>query len=217
MKTKDRIAQSYKFFSLGEGSHHIASEYAILKLQELILKFRIKNVMEVGLGIGSIAGTLLEINRKLYYSGTETNEFCLRSLSMNLGMHYKRLVIYPDLQSVPFSLIFDLIIVDGKDNNLEFVKKILSKRGVIIVEGDRLKQQKVLQNCFPHYKMVHSISLRKNKSYSPFPTEDWQGGIKIIFVNPSAGQYIWWFKERILTMLKYRYPGRFFGKNQKIV
>ncbi len=213
MKIKDRIIKSYKFFSLAEGSQHIASEYAILKLQELIKKFGIKNVLEVGLGIGSIAGTLLVVNNELYYTGTEKNNFCLESLSKNLANNYGRLEIYTDLDSLPGNKKFSLIIVDGKDPDLQSIRNMLSKRGIIVVEGDRLKQQNILQNLFPRHKMVHSISLSKNKSYSPFPMEEWQGGIKIIFVNPSGKQYIWWIREKIMTKLKYQYPGRHLGRN----
>lgn len=97
------------------------------------------------------------------------------------------------------------------DPNLTYLKKILTNRGIIVLEGDRLQQQNVLQKLFPRHKMVHTISLRKNESYSPFPAEEWQGGIKILFVNPSIRQYIWWTKEKILIKLKYQYPGRHFG------
>ena len=207
----NKIRRVYEKFSLAEGSHHIASEYAILKMQDLIRKFHIKNVLEVGLGIGSIAGSLLEVNQELEYSGTETNRFCLDSLPDNLGKNYERLVIYPDLQTVPANKKFDLLIVDGKDPNLPSLKKMLSPRGIIVLEGDRLHQQKVLQSLYPRHKMVHSISLRKNKSTSPFSAEEWQGGLKVIFTNPSGTQYIWWLKEKFVTKLKYQYPGRHFG------
>ena len=211
MGISNKIIRIYEKFSSEEGSQHIASEYAILKLQVLIRKFDIKNVLEVGLGIGSIAGSLLEMNRGLTYSGIEKNRFCLESLPKNLGSNYKRLTIYPNLLSVPTEIEFGLVIIDGKDPDLPAIKKMLSMRGIIVLEGDRLQQQKVLQNFDSRQKMVHAISLRKNKSYSPFPAEEWQGGLKIIFTNPSRTQYIWWLKEKILTKLKYQYPGRHFG------
>ncbi len=211
MSSVNRIDLLYKKFSAASGNKHIASEYALVKLQELIGKFNIQNVLEVGLGIGSIAGTLLELNKKIRYSGTENNNFCLQALPVNLASNYDRLKIYPDLATIPVKEIYELIIIDGKDPNLLFLKKLLSKRGIIILEGDRLHQQKVLQNLFPRHKMVHSISLRKNQRYSPFSPEDWQGGLKIIFANPSALQYVWWLKEKVQAKIKYQYPGRHFG------
>ncbi|MCM4161390.1 hypothetical protein FHG64_14910 [Antarcticibacterium flavum] len=211
MEHKIKMLQVYERFCSAEGNQHIASEYAILKLQHVIRKFDIKNVLEVGLGIGSIAGTLIRVNENLNYTGTEINPFCLKSLSTNIGSNYERLRIHPDLRTVPANKNFDLAIVDGNDVNLKSLKKMLSKRGMIVLEGDRLNQQKELQDLFPRHKIVHSISLRKNKSYSPFPEEEWQGGLKIIFINPSRSQNAWWLKEKILTMLKYQFPGRHFG------
>lgn len=205
--------QMYQKFCSAEGNQYIASEYAVQKLQELITKFEVKKVLELGLGIGSIVAILLEVNGGLDYTGTEANSFCLESLPVNLGNTYERLKIYPSLKHIPTDKKFDLVIVDGKDPELPSLKKILSNRGIIVLEGDRLEQQKFLQNLYPRHKMVHAISLRKNKSYSPFAAEDWQGGLKIIFTNPSEIQYAWWLKEKFLTRLKYQYPGRHFGSS----
>lgn len=187
MQVDQQISLTYKQFSLADGSQHIASEYAIRKLQELVKKFHIKNVLEIGLGIGSIAGCILTVNKNINYVGTEANGFCLNALLKNLKEK------------------FDLIIIDGKDPDLHYVKQLLAKNAIIAVEGDRLPQQKVLQEIFNQHKMVHVMSLSKNKSYSPFSTSDWQGGLKIIFVNPSGNQYASWLKEKILNKLKYQY------------
>lgn len=216
MRNRNGISKLYKRFSEAEGNQHIASEFAILKLRELIRKFETRNVLEVGLGIGSIAGTLLELHEELNYSGTESNLFCLQSLPRNLGRNYKRLTIYRDLRSIPGEQKFDLIIIDGKDPDLPILEKKLSKRGIFVLEGDRLPQQEILEHLFPRHKMVHSISLSKNKSYSPFPAAEWQGGLKIFFVEPSDRQWGWWFKERIFTKLKYQYPGRHMGKTSSV-
>ena len=67
MTNQREISALYKEFAKAEGSQHIASEYAIRKLHELIAVFRIKDVLEVGLGIGSISGILLKLNKKLSY------------------------------------------------------------------------------------------------------------------------------------------------------
>jgi 16S rRNA A1518/A1519 N6-dimethyltransferase RsmA/KsgA/DIM1 with predicted DNA glycosylase/AP lyase activity len=69
--SRDRLKKSYVKFCSADGNHHIASEFAILKLHELIDNFRIKSVLEVGLGIGAITGGLLSANKHLRYSGTE--------------------------------------------------------------------------------------------------------------------------------------------------
>lgn len=68
----------YQFFCEAEGNQHIASEYAIRKINELVEKFRVKRILEIGLGIGSISGIVLAVNRNkpaLDYTGTEANDF----------------------------------------------------------------------------------------------------------------------------------------------
>ena len=74
-----------------------------------------------------------------------------------------------------------------------------------------MPQQDSLQELFPQHKYVHCISLIKNKEYSPFSTENWQGGLKIIFINPTIKQAFWTFKEKCFTKIKYQYPGRYLG------
>lgn len=218
MKRKQRLSELYKNFCEAEGSQHIASEYAIEIINEIVGKFRIKGVLEVGLGIGSISGILLAVNRNkpdLDYTGTEANDFCLEALPNNLKEDYNRLQIYSDLTKIPAYKKFDLIIIDGKDNNLQAVKDLISENGILAIEGDRIPQQDSLQELFPQHKYVHCISLKKNKKYSPFSNENWQGGLKIIFVNPTAKQNLWCLKEKYFTKIKYQYPGRYLGGGKR--
>jgi hypothetical protein len=211
MKQTEKLIETYKQYCLAEGNQYIASEYAVLKLQELIKNFEIRSVLEVGLGIGSISGSLLNINNHIEYSGTESNDFCLKALKENLGLDYDRLEVLKSIRFIPQGKKFDLIIIDGKDPNLESIRNFISNRSIIVLEGDRKNQQNTLKEIFPGSKQVHSISLSKNKTDSPFGVGEWQGGLKTIFINPNSRQYAWWFKERFLTKLKYQYPGRFFG------
>jgi hypothetical protein len=116
--------------------------------------------------------------------------------------------IYSDLTEIPANKKFDLIIIDGKDHNLQVVKDLISENGIIAIEGDRVPQQDSLQELFPQHKYVHCISREKNKSYSPFPAEHWQGGLKIIFINPTVFQKLWCLWEKISTKLKYWFRKR---------
>ncbi|MBZ9729756.1 hypothetical protein LB467_08640 [Salegentibacter sp. JZCK2] len=204
MNKQEQILSEYKEFCNAEGNQHIASEYAILKLQEIIEKFGTENVLEVGLGIGAIAGSLLSTNSYLEYSGTEHNKFCLDALKTNLGADYRKLGVFSKLVKVP-QRKFDLIIIDGKDPDLEKIQQLVMDRGIIVIEGDRIPQQELLRKYFPGHKYVHSISNKKNASYSPFPLGHWQGGLKIIFVNPDSKQLLWWGKEKMKTKLKYHF------------
>lgn len=207
MKRDILIKRIYSKFSEAEGNQHIASEYAITKIIELIRHFKPKKVLEVGLGIGSVSGTILQVfdDNKLELSGTERNEFCLKALNRNLEGDYERLKIFPDLRSVEVNSRFDMIIIDGSDENLELVENYISDMGIIIVEGDRKDQIQVLRKNFPSHSYVHSISMEKNHELAPFSSESWQGGLKIIFIKPGIRQIIWWLKERIFTKLKYFY------------
>lgn len=202
---KQKIKSSYKAYCLAEGNQHIASEYAIFKLQEIIENFKIKSILEVGLGIGAIAGSLLEVNKNLVYTGTEKNEFCLKALKKNLDKKYGRLNLFCGINDLNPTDNFDLIIIDGKDRELRQLSRQLSAKGIIAIEGDRHEQQRQLQQVFPNHLYVHAISRNKNEEYSPFPTDHWQGGLKIIFVNPGFSQKCWWVKEKLITKLKYIY------------
>ncbi len=205
MSEKQRIRYAYEKFCLAEGSQHIASEFAIEKINQLVKKFHIERILEVGLGIGSISGIILAVNRgkKISYTGTEANHFCLKALPDNLKEVYHRLNIVADLTKLSFNNKFDLIIIDGKDQNLDIVKDLISEHGIIAIEGDRISQLDSLQEFFPNHKYVHLISKDKNPSYSPFPSTQWQGGLKIIFIKPTAFQNFWWIREKISTKLKY--------------
>ena len=203
----------YRKFSEAEGSQYIASEYAIKKLQQIVEQFQVKEILEVGLGIGSIAGTLLKLNKDIIYTGTEANEFCLQALSENLGKDHQRLEIFSGLDEIPGDSRYDLIIIDGQDPELEMVQQLIRKSGIIAIEGDRRPQYELFENLFPGHRAVHAISLRKNKSYSPFPAKEWQGGLKIIFTTPTRKQYVWWLKEKLSTKIKYQVPGRYLGEN----
>jgi hypothetical protein len=206
MNRKQRRSKLYLSFCKADGNLHIASEYAIEKIDNLISKFKIKAVLEVGLGIGSISGVLLALNRNnsdLFYAGTEANEFCLKALPENLAKDYGRMEIYSNLTNIPSDKRFDLIILDGNDQHLKSLKDLVSERGILVIEGDRMQQQNLLQELFPDHKYVHSISKAKNKIYSPFSSSHWQGGLKIIFINPTVFQKLWYVREKIYTKLKY--------------
>lgn len=207
MKKQEQILYAYKEFCNAEGNQHIASEYAILKLQKIIDSFAVRNVMEVGLGIGAIAGSLLSANAGLEYSGAENNDFCLNALKKNLGENHGKLEVFSNLAEVP-QRKFDLIIIDGKDPDLERIQQLITGHGIIAIEGDRMPQQELLRKYFPGHKYVHLISNKRNASYSPFPSGHWQGGLKIILINPNFMQKCWWIKEKLNTKFKYFYRNK---------
>jgi hypothetical protein len=54
MRRIEQRSNLYLSFCDADGNRHIASEYAIEKINGLVEEFRVKRILEVGLGIGSI-------------------------------------------------------------------------------------------------------------------------------------------------------------------
>lgn len=196
------LEQVYRTFCKAEGNQHIASEFAVVKLSNLICRFKVKSVLEVGLGIGTIPCCLLKDFEDIEYTGTEENPFCLEVLKNNIYDRNLQVSIFSELSKVP-DRKFDLIIIDGSDSNLAQIKEYISRRCIVAIEGDRKLQEETLLKLFPNQRNVHSISVRKNGNYSPFPSDHWRGGLKIIFVNPNLYQKYWWVREKIVTKVKY--------------
>ena len=208
MEVKNSAIQTYKYFSGLDGNQHIASEFALRKVIKIIYRYKIKNVLELGLGIGSIAYCILdfskEINYKINYVGTESNEFCLEVLPKYLKNHFDKIQIFDELNNVILKEKFDLVIIDGKDENLLKIKSMISNRGIIIIEGDRIPQLDLIRNSFPNSLITRLISNYKSPDYGPFSSSDWCGGLQLIFVNPSFYQKLNFIYYKITTSIKYR-------------
>jgi hypothetical protein len=75
MNTNKLAEDKYKYFSDCDGNDHISSIYALKTILKLIDDFKVKSVLEIGLGIGSISDTILtysESNQKnIKYVGTD--------------------------------------------------------------------------------------------------------------------------------------------------
>ncbi|MEP3836594.1 MAG: hypothetical protein ABJM36_03050 [Algibacter sp.] len=205
MNIREIAKQNHLKFSAFEGSQHIASEFAIYKLLEVTKKFKRLSILEVGLGIGSISDTILNNNKteNMCYVGTENNSFCLESLKKNLNeKNYNTLTVLPGIDKV-FELRkkFDLVIVDGSYDNILSLSSQLESDAIIAIEGDRITQVNDLKTLFPKAKFVHSISLRKNNPNGVGLPGHWQGGIKLLFLNPNNSQLVYCFTEKVKTKL----------------
>jgi protein-L-isoaspartate O-methyltransferase len=203
MNLKKIALEKYIEFSQYEGSQHIAKEHSVYRILQLLKNEKAKNVLEVGLGIGTIYSAVRKYDKNITYFGTENNVFCLKSLKINLSGDYNSLVIYNSIEGVSFNNKLDVVIVDGKDKSFNSVKKIIKTNGVIIIEGDRNDQQEEVRKLFPNSKDVHIISLKKNSSAGFFDSNHYQGGVKIIYINPTTKQNINWIAQKISTKLKY--------------
>lgn len=204
MIIKKIAKEKYLEYSKYEGSQHIAKEHSIYRIIEVLNKNSANSVLEVGLGIGTIYSSVHEFNSKIKYFGTENNDFCLNELKKNLNSSYEYLNIYPSVKLLPEAEKFDVVVIDGKDETLNNVKRHLKKHSVIIIEGDRSDQEKSMLELFPNSKRVHIITLKRNSRDGYYSSKNYQGGVKIIFVNPSLKQLIYWMKHKVLTNLKYK-------------
>jgi hypothetical protein len=198
---------SFRRFSKLEGCQHIANEYALETILKICRDFKIKSILEVGLGIGAIADTVQIYyntqNRNLNYSGTEANQFCLSVLPFNVK-DFKSLILFDSIALVTENSKFDLIILDAADDNLEKLISLISASGIIFVEGGRGRQVQKLKQIFSNALHAEVISLKRNRPYGPFNSAHWMGGGQLIFVNPTLIQKMYWFKEKVITFTKYK-------------
>jgi len=208
MGRNDSAVVTYKYYSTLEGNQHIASEFALSFINGLIGKFNVQSVLELGLGIGSICYSIHDFCKRnaiqMRYIGTESNPFCLGVLPVYLKDYFKALEIYPNLDQIPNNKNFDLVIIDGKEENLNKVKTLLTRHGVIVIEGDRLPQLEIIRKTFPKANYVRVISLYKNPDYGPFSSNYWCGGVQLVFTHPTFKQQIYYYYLKITTSIKYK-------------
>jgi spore coat polysaccharide biosynthesis predicted glycosyltransferase SpsG len=206
MKEKKFAIANYKRFCAFEGSEYIASEFALEIVLKLIKKYNVKHVLEMGLGIGFMADTILQFAREngldIKYTGTEANEFCLAALKNNV-VDYDKIDLQSALKSIKDQK-FDLIIIDGYDESLAQIKKYCHDETIIFIEGDRKTQTENILEIFPNAKHVNVITLEKRKEYAhgAIATTHYVGGGQLIFVDPGMAMKLHWFKEKVATYIK---------------
>ncbi len=207
MMYKEISKSVYKKFSSIEGNHGIASEYAIETILKLIKKYKVKSVLELGLGIGSISDAILKYskakNLNIDYIGTEANDYCLSVLNDNVD-DFNAIKLYKNLEEVSSENKQDLIIVDGTDSALESIKKYSKKDTIVYVEGYRGDQVSSIKKIYPKSVHVEIISIEKNHPYGPFPASQWKGGGQLIFLEPSMARKGYAFKEKVNSYMKRR-------------
>ena len=208
MKNKTQAEEYYKYFSKLEGNQHIANLFAIEKILDIIDFNRPKRILEIGLGIGSISYSIIDYLSKrqssFEYFGTEANKFCLEKLPENLKNYYSEINLFPNIEKVKTENKFDLIIIDGSDNSIEQIQSMITNNGIIFIEGDRKSQQGIIVKVFPKHKFVNTISNYREPDYGPFTTENWSGGGKLIYINPTFKQKMNWIKEKIKSSYRNR-------------
>lgn len=206
MNSKKLAFENYKRFCSLDGSDFIATEFALEVILNMIDKYEVKDILELGLGIGSISDTVLKYaklsNKKIHYVGTEKNEFCLNALKTYVS-DYNEIELYSELKDLKGGK-FDLIIIDGQDDSLKKVASHCKEHTIIFVEGDRKSQTETMIDVFPKHKHVNIITLMKNRPYvhGACDISNYMGGGQLIFTNPTLGMKIYWFKQKFATYIK---------------
>ena len=207
MKSEYFTEEQYRKFSRAEGSQYIASEDALFRILELVQKFQPRNILEVGVGIGTISDSIMKAFGNSYQPkvfGTEDNEFCRSQLAKNLGSSFQEFKLFRTIQELPAEQEFDLIIIDGKDSSLQQLKAHMNDQCILVIEGDRKDQTDLVKGLLPDSKFVHSITNKKNSSYSNRSKEHFQGGLKVIFTNPNVKQYLEWMRLKLSSKIHFQ-------------
>ena len=206
MNSKTTAKKIYHKFSNVEGNQHIASDYGLEVILTLVNDFKTKNILEVGLGIGSICDAILTYSKEnsleINYTGTEANDFCLNALQQNVS-RINDVKLFSYLEDVVTANKFDFIIIDGSDDTLSKVEKLCTPHALIFIEGGRASQIATLKQVFPKAISAEIISMRRPPAYGPFD-QKWSGGGTLIFINPTFRQKQYRFKEKVKTYLTRR-------------
>lgn len=208
VKRREIAIENYKKFCNLEGSDFIASEFALETLLKIVEYFKVKSVLEVGMGIGSVSDTILcylgERKQDVLYHGTESNEYCLNVLPQNVKL-FSQIDVFSNLNSLP-DRKYDLIVIDGSDLSLGKLQEICSEKAIFFIEGGRQEQTNMLLELFPKSLYVNVITLRKNPPYAHEgrSSKSYIGGGQLLFVNPTFKMRLFWLKEKLSTFVKIR-------------
>ncbi|MBU2919817.1 hypothetical protein KO504_00555 [Winogradskyella psychrotolerans] len=194
-------------FSNIEGNQYMSGGDDALKiLFRIISDFKIKKVLEVGLGICSILDTILRRSKgnnvSISYFGTEENDFCLKALPQNV-VDYNRIALHKTISDIPKPERFNFIIIDGSNDALNNVKELLNSNAIMFIEGGRQSQIDIIKQIYPKALVVEFVSISRPPSYVPFH-QKWTGSGSLIFCEPTASQKLYWFKEKVQSYFEQR-------------
>lgn len=186
-------------FKARPGSEFIASADAIAGLQRLICTRRPRSVLEIGSGIGTLTFTILDAYRALgvkdYRMVTvEGNAFCVSQLRMNLANEPRPPHVVDDVGAIAGEQ-FDLVIVDGGNEDDTRFLDFVAPRGMVFVEGYRAPQRSHIARSGRRYASANIRSLQQNHHR---PSSVWGGAYWLYKFEPTlverltyARMYVW--------------------------
>jgi protein-L-isoaspartate O-methyltransferase len=146
MSAKALASKIYSEFECKPESQHIASEFALIALADLVEKIKPKRVLEIGAGIGTITKLLLQHpDRPAQLTVTEAHPVCLAELAKNLkGVDLMGYQLLQSSLELDTTAEFDLVIFDGTlDDQKQY--QIFKAGAWCFVEGGRSKTIEALK------------------------------------------------------------------------
>jgi len=181
----------------------MAKENPIKGVIFYVRKRNIKRIIEFGIGIGTMPFALIEARRRgeigyhFTYSGIEDNSFCIDAFKKNVPGHGNFIRHFHSFSEVVSSgEMYDLVIVDGKDKSFEKVLGVLSKGGMILVEGGRRPQLEQIRNQAEGRKYLQS-------GFTAFNTYK-SGRYTVFFFEPPFVDYVCHIINKVSTFIVYR-------------
>lgn len=125
-----------------------------------------------------------------------------RCIAKNV-FYFEKINLFSEIKDIQNEK-FDLIIIDGSDDSLNFIEQKAEKKTIFFVEGDRKSQTQKILDIFPNHLYVNVITLKKNPSYvnEGRNSNAYVGGGQLIFANPTIKMRIYWFNEKAATFIK---------------
>jgi hypothetical protein len=102
------------------------------------------------------------------------------------------------------STTFDLIIIDGKFDDTDFIKAITHENSIIFVEGDRKEQREMLRTSFSKSLISRCTTNKKNYNWGPYQS-GFMGGYTLYRLNNRSMKNLFKnYTERIHSGILYR-------------
>jgi predicted O-methyltransferase YrrM len=217
MKIDSGADAIYSEFKEKPGSDHIASANAINTLMWVVERWRPKQVLEVGSGIGTLTRLLLDrLPPDASLTCVEGHDFCVAQFQINVGLGDSRMELVSTYEDVPAATYFDLIVVDGGSPE-DFVA-LLGQGGVVFVEGDRSRQRELIEHASRRAAKSVVRSTRRSTVGGPtLPSQKWEGGASVYKFEPGLlDRLVLWrvhawdgsrlvdYRRKVLTVLQER-------------
>jgi len=198
----------WRYFSMRLGSQEIASPFALATILWLYRDVAPQYTLEVGHGIGTVT-YLLAVwgSRRDSLVAVEDHPWCVEQAKANLG-HWSATVLWYD--KVPQYMAFEFLVIDGPQIGAMEYEKVLAPRALVIFEGNRREQRRVLETVLrlEQRPFVH-VNLKP---------ADRSKGVWVYQLEPTRRECWRYYRQAIHEWwrdLRARLQGRMIGKRRR--